>query len=72
MAKDILLIVSKTKQYVKENMEMSIGPAALMVLTDQVIKLLDIAATNAVNDKRQTIKERDIPQVSGVSSEGEE
>jgi len=59
MAKEILVVVSKVKDYVKEK-GLQTSETAVEALSNAVRELLDKAAERAKDNGRQTIKDRDI------------
>jgi len=59
MAKEILVVVSKVKEYVKEK-GLQTSETSVEALSDAVKELLDKAAERAKDNGRQTIKDRDI------------
>lgn len=59
MAKEILVVVSKVKDYVKEK-GLQTSETAVEALSEAVKELLDKAVKRAQDNGRQTIKDRDI------------
>jgi histone H3/H4 len=59
MAKEVLVVQSKVKAYAKKK-GMRIGTDALSALSDKVRECVDLAAGRAKENKRGTIKARDI------------
>ena len=59
MAKEILVVVSKVKEYVKTK-GMQTSETAVEALSDAVRELLDKAVERAKDNGRQTVKDRDI------------
>ena len=58
--KEILVVASKVKAYIKSAGGMNTSAAAIEVLSDKVKAICDQAIENAKNDKRKTVKDRDI------------
>jgi histone H3/H4 len=58
--KEILVVVSKLKAYVKNKSGMSVSASVTEVLSDKIRTLLDEAIENASRDKRKTVMDRDI------------
>ncbi len=65
--KDILIVVSKLKAYVKEAHGMSTSGTVPAVLTDYVKKICAKGADAAQNAKRKTIMDRDFENASSDS-----
>jgi len=59
MAKETLVVVSKVKDYVKEQ-GMQTSETAIEALSNAVRELLDRATARAKDNGRQTVKDRDI------------
>ncbi|MBT3181839.1 MAG: hypothetical protein HN337_04925 [Deltaproteobacteria bacterium] len=59
MAKETLVVVSKVKEYVKEQ-GMQTSETAVEALSNAVRELLDKAIARAKDNGRQTVKDRDI------------
>jgi len=59
MSKEILVVVSKVKEYIKEK-GLQTSETAVDSLSDEVRELLDKAVKRAQDNGRQTIKDRDI------------
>ena len=57
--KEILVVVSKVKSYIREKAGINTSGAVAGVLSDLVRGLCDKAIENAQNDKRKTVKDRD-------------
>ncbi len=66
---DILVVVSKTKKYIKDKSGMNTSASATEALTKIVQKLCDKAIENAANDGRKTVMDRDFqtPDTNRVS-----
>jgi len=59
MAKETLVVVSKVKEYVKEQ-GMQTSETAVEALSNAVRELLNKAVARAKDNGRQTVKDRDI------------
>jgi len=59
MAKETLVVVSKVKEYVKEQ-GMQTSESAIEALSNAVRELLTKAVARAKDNGRQTVKDRDI------------
>lgn len=57
--KEVLVVVSKLKNYIRETSGMNTSGAVAEVLSDIVRKLCDEAVQNAKNDGRKTVMDRD-------------
>ena len=57
--KEVLVVVSKLKAYVKKNHGLSTASTVPAVLTTLVEKAIAKAVENAQNDKRKTVMDRD-------------
>ncbi|HTO69509.1 MAG TPA: hypothetical protein VMR31_06575 [Myxococcota bacterium] len=57
--KDVLVVVSKLKAYVRERSGMNTSDAVAPVLSDELRRLCDRAIQNAQRDGRRTVLERD-------------
>ena len=60
MAEEILVIASKLKKYIKEKASMNTSADVFEALSGELKKIVDKAIENARNDKRKTVKARDI------------
>jgi len=60
--RDILIVVSKMKKYIKDRSGMNCGDAVADVLSDHVRALCDEAIRTAARDERKTVLERDLPR----------
>lgn len=58
--KEILVVVSKVKAYVKNKAGMSTSASVTEALSDKIRQFLDEAIQNAERDKRKTVMDRDI------------
>jgi hypothetical protein len=57
--KDILIVASKLKNYVRARSDMNTSESVLRVLSDKVRELTDRAIRNAAQDGRKTVMDRD-------------
>lgn len=57
--KEVLVVVSKTKDYVKASSGMNTSDAVMQVLSDKIRTLLDEAIRHAQQDGRKTVMDRD-------------
>jgi histone H3/H4 len=57
--REILIVVSKLKSYIRARSGFNTGDACAEVLSDQVRALCDRAIENARRDERKTVLERD-------------
>ena len=57
--KEILVVASKVKNYVRAQSDMNTSSAAMDVLSDRIRALCDQAIENARRDGRKTVKDRD-------------
>jgi hypothetical protein len=60
--RDILIVVSKLKKYIKDRSGMNCGDAVVEVLSDHVRALCDESIRAAGRDERRTVLERDVPR----------
>ena len=58
--KEVLVVASKVKAYIKSKGGMNTSATAIDALSDKVRELCDAAIENAKNDKRKTVKDRDV------------
>ena len=58
-AKDVLVVVSKLKKYVRAKYGMNTSGNVADVLSDQIRAMCDKAAEHAQGDKRKTLMGRD-------------
>jgi len=63
LPKDILIVVSKLKKYVKARSGFKTSDGIMEALSDHVRKICDEAIRNAGRAERKTILERDIPSL---------
>jgi len=59
--RDVLVVVSKLKAYVKARSGMSTSDSVVAVLSDHLRRLCDEAIKNAARDGRKTVMDRDLP-----------
>lgn len=57
--KEVLVVASKVKNYIREKSEMNTSANVVEVLSDKIRAMCDQAIENARNDKRKTVKDRD-------------
>ena len=60
MDKEILVIASKLKKYIKEAHGLNTSGAALPAISKMLRKVCDEAANNAKSDGRKTVLDRDV------------
>ncbi len=60
--RDILIVVSKMKKYIKDRSGMNCGDAVAEVISDHVRALCDESIRAAARDERRTVLERDVPR----------
>jgi histone H3/H4 len=63
LPRDILIVVSKLKKYIKARSGMNTSDAVTGVLSDHVRRLCDQAIRTAAEDGRKTVLDRDFPPV---------
>ena len=65
---EILVVVSKIKDYIREQSGMNTSAGVMEVLSDRVRELSDVAIGNAKEDGRQTVMGRDVarPKVAAA------
>ncbi len=59
MEHEVLVVVSKVKQYIKDKFDMNTSANVMDVLSNEVRNLADKAAANARREGRKTIMDRD-------------
>ena len=64
--KEILVVVSKLKAYVKARSGMNTSDAVAEALSDQLRRLCDLAIDNASADGRKTVLDRDVKPIKIV------
>ncbi|MBN2444932.1 MAG: hypothetical protein JXJ04_26495 [Spirochaetales bacterium] len=57
---ETLVVTSKVKAYIKDKGGMNTSATAIDALSAKVCEICDNAIENAKNDKRKTVKDRDI------------
>jgi histone H3/H4 len=57
---EILVVTSKVKAYIKEKGGMNTAANAIDAISAKVREICDNAIENAKNDKRKTVKDRDV------------
>ena len=57
---EILVIASKVKSYIKNKGGLNTSAAAIEALSDKLRAVCDTAIENAKQDKRKTLKDRDV------------
>jgi len=57
--KEILVVASKLKNYIRDKSGMNTSANVLEVLSDKLRAMCDQAIENARNDGRKTVKDRD-------------
>jgi hypothetical protein len=60
--KDVLIVVSKMKKYIKDRSGMNCSDAVAEVLSDHVRALCDDSIRAAARDERKTVLDRDVPR----------
>ena len=60
--RDMLIVVSKLKKYIKDRSGMNCSDAVAEVLSDHVRNLCDESIRAAGRDERKTVLERDVPR----------
>ncbi|MBN1700154.1 MAG: hypothetical protein JW881_21765 [Spirochaetales bacterium] len=58
--KEVLVVTSKVKAYIKKKGGFNTSASAIEALSDKVREICDQAIQNAKDDKRKTVKDRDI------------
>jgi histone H3/H4 len=58
--KEVLVIASKIKNYIKTTSDMKCSAKVIDVLSDKVRELCDEAIANAKSDKRKTVQDKDL------------
>jgi hypothetical protein len=62
--RDVLVVVSKLKAYIKAKSGMNTSDGVISVVSDQIRKLCDQAAANAQKDGRKTVMDRDFQSLN--------
>ena len=60
--RDMLIVVSKLKKYIKDRSGMNCGDAVADVLSEYVRAICDESIRAAARDERKTVLERDVPR----------
>ena len=60
--RDVLVVVSKVKKYIKDRSGMNTSDAVVDLLSDHVRAICDEAIRAAARDERKTVLDRDIPR----------
>ncbi len=60
--REILIVVSKMKKYIKDRSGMNCGDSVAEVLSDHVRAICDEAIRSAAQDERKTVLDRDVPR----------
>jgi histone H3/H4 len=60
--REILIVVSKLKKYIKDRSGMNTSDAVAEVLSDHVRAICDEAIRTAARDERKTVLDRDVPR----------
>lgn len=60
--RDVLIVVSKMKKYIKDRSGFNVSDAIAEGLSDHVRLVCDDAIRNAARDERKTVLERDVPR----------
>ncbi len=59
MTKEILVVTSKVKNYIKTKSGLMTSSTSIEVISDKIKEMCNKAIENAINDKRKTVKDRD-------------
>jgi hypothetical protein len=68
--RDVLVVVSKLKAYIKSKSGMNTSDGVISVISDQIRKLCDQAAANAQRDGRKTVMDRDFQALNSTLPSG--
>ena len=68
--KEILVVISKVKNYIRARSEMNTSGAVAQALSDQVRHLCDQAIESARKQGRKTVMDRDLPPVAAERPAG--
>jgi hypothetical protein len=60
--REILIVVSKMKKYIKDRSGMNCGDSVAEILSEHVRALCDDAIRTAARDERKTVLDRDLPK----------
>jgi histone H3/H4 len=66
--REILVVVSKVKNYIRARSGMNTSGNVTAVLSDHLRRLCDEAIENARKDGRKTVMDRDLPSVGASTS----
>lgn len=66
LPKDVLVVVSKLKTYVRARSGMNTSDTVVSVLSEHLRRLCDEAIRNAGRDGRKTVMDRDFPPPTGL------
>ncbi len=58
--KEVLVVASKIKNYIRSKSDMNTSASVFDVLSDRIREMCDKAIENALRDGRKTVKDRDI------------
>jgi hypothetical protein len=61
--REVLIVVSKMKKYIKDRSGMNTSDAVAEALSDHVRAICDEAIRNAAGDSRKTVLDRDVPRL---------
>jgi hypothetical protein len=64
--RDVLVVVSKLKAYIKAKSGMNTSDGVISVVSDQIRRLCDQAAANAQRDGRKTVMDRDFQALNAT------
>lgn len=59
-SKEVLVVASKIKNYIRSKSDMNTSSGVFDVLSDRIREMCDKAIENALRDGRKTVKDRDI------------
>ena len=71
MSNEVLIVVSKLKNYIKTTADMNTSGNLAPALSNIVTELCQRAVQNAQNDGRKTVMDRDFAFANSASGEGE-
>ena len=63
--REVLVVVSKLKSYIKGRSGMNTSDGVIPVLSDEIRRLCDRAIENATRDGRKTVMDRDFSSAPG-------
>lgn len=61
---DILVVVSKVKQYIRDRSGFNTSASTMDVLTRRILQICDAAIRHAEAEGRKTVMDRDVPAIS--------